>query len=504
MGSICVEIHQVSGCLFKSSYWLLVKMVVKLDECNVKWCHSRGTPDELPHWRRVPGFPVYGVGQPSEEGFSKIADKVTKDKLIWFNMRQEPVAYVGGQPVTPRKSPNPHDNIEIPGKVEDMEKLEDSFVSNLETRKCGEGNIPIFADKEDAENPMDREEVKESVKLESLKSFKNILGELSSGPLENMTVIRVPVLEERAKPEECFDVIVKTLVDENPAKTQCIFSSQLGKGRTTFGMTAACIVKAVQMSSKLNKMVDTGIGSKDWADGIIKKTFEELAESEDTKDAMLMGEFEVIKELLDKMPATKEGKMLADKMIDLCGTPPEGNGLQNLRKCIIQTKYKYDAATEDRQSHWKKMIINFIERYFYLICFTTYAKQFGPEGFKKTFVEFMNENSSLRDMINNGKDKLEWSRRVDQGAVNEIQGLISSGDFKEKLGEVVTKLYKISHTTYADMPRGAIKDTLMRKLTCKTLMEIIPSDTLDKVKKELEEKKLSSDFETVLGLVIAV
>lgn len=44
----------------------------------------------------------------------------------------------------------------------------------------------------------------------------------------------------------------------------------------------------------------------------------------------------------------------------------------------------------------------------------------------------------------------------------------------------------------------------MRKLTCKTLMEILPSDILATVKKELEEKKLSSDFETVLGLVIAV
>lgn len=479
-------------------------MVVELGDCNIKWCHSRGTPDELPHWRRVPGFPVYGVGQPSESGFPKIAEKVTKDKLIWFNMRQEPVAYVGGQPVTPRKSPNPHDNLEIPGKVEDMEKLEEAFVANLESRKCSEGNISIFRDKEDAENPMDREEVKEPVKLENLKSYKKILGELASGPLEGMTVVRVPILEERAKPEECFDTIIKLLVDENPAKTQCIFSSQLGRGRTTFGMVAACIVKAVQMSSKLNKMVETGIGSRDWADGIIKKTFEELTDSEDLKDTYLMGEFEVVKELLEKMPAFRDGKQLADKMIDLCGTPPEGTGLQNLRKCIIQTKYKYDAATEDRQSHWKKMIINFIERYFYLICFATYAKQFGPEGFKKTFVEFMNENSALRDMINNGKDKLEWSRKVDQGAVNDIQSLISSGDYKEKLGEVVTKLYKISHTTYADMPRGAIKDTLMRKLTCKTLMEILPNDTMDKVKKELEEKKLSSDFETVLGLVIAV
>ena len=100
-------------------------MVVELRNATVDYCHSRGAPEELPHGRRVPGFPVFGLGQASESGFSKIAEKVTKgDKLIWFNMRQEPVAYVGGQPVTPRKTPNPHDNIEISGKVEDMDALE--------------------------------------------------------------------------------------------------------------------------------------------------------------------------------------------------------------------------------------------------------------------------------------------------------------------------------------------------------------------------------------------
>ena len=44
----------------------------------------------------------------------------------------------------------------------------------------------------------------------------------------------------------------------------------------------------------------------------------------------MMGEFQFIKDLLQKVPAAQEGKM-----IDLCGVPPEGNGLQNLRKCII-------------------------------------------------------------------------------------------------------------------------------------------------------------------------
>merc|ERR1712179_504508 len=350
---------------------------------------------------------------------------------------------------------------------------------------------------------MEREEEDEDHPAVDLKGFTKVLSGMAEGPIPGMQVLRVPVVEERAMPESALDVIVNALKGENPATTQCIFSSQLGQGRTTLGMTVACIVKAVLMSTKLNKMVETGIGSPEWAENIIRKSFEELAQSDDLKDSYLMGEFDVIKELLEKLPAAKEGKILADKMIDNCGTPPEGTGIQNLRKCIIRTKYKYDAATEDRQIVWKKMIINFIERYFYLICFATYAKEQGPTMFPKSFVAWMDEHKELREMIANGKDKLEWSRQVDQNAVNELRGKISGPDFKEKLGEIVTSLYKISHTTYSDMPRGVIKDTLMRKLTCKTLMEILPGEVVGKIQKEMAEKKLTSDFETVVGLVVA-
>ncbi len=45
---------------------------------------------------------------------------------------------------------------------------------------------------------------------------------------------------------------------------------------------------------------------------------------------------------------------------------------------------------------WKRMIINFIERYFYVICFATYARAAAKDGFKSTFAAWMNENSSLR------------------------------------------------------------------------------------------------------------
>ena len=43
----------------------------------------------------------------------------------------------------------------------------------------------------------------------------------------------------------------------------------------------------------------------------------------------------------------------------------------------------------------------------------------------------------------------------------------------------------------------AAQDTLMRKLTCKTLMEILPAEVLTKIQAEMAEKKLTSDFETV-------
>ena len=76
--------------------------------------------------------------------------------------------------------------------------------------------------------------------------------------------------------------------------------------------------------------------------------------------------------------------------------------------------------------------LNTISRYFYLICFATYAKEQGPELFPKTFVAWMDEHKELRDMVAAGKDKLEWSRQVDQGAVDQLRSKIGGSDYKEK------------------------------------------------------------------------
>jgi hypothetical protein len=89
----------------------------------------------------------------------------------------------------------------------------------------------------------------------------------------------------------------------------------------------------------------------------------------------------------------------------------------------------------------------------------------------------MDEHKDLREMIANGKDRLEWTRKVanfdfyfvtekftcisrlqvDAGQVDMLRNLIQGDDYKEKLGGIVSQLYKLSFKTYHDIPRGPIK-----------------------------------------------
>jgi len=63
--------------------------------------------DGVPNFRRVPGYKIYCSGQPTKEGFQRACEKVCEKwpkegKIIWLNMRQEPVVYVNGNPVCAR------------------------------------------------------------------------------------------------------------------------------------------------------------------------------------------------------------------------------------------------------------------------------------------------------------------------------------------------------------------------------------------------------------------
>merc|ERR1712079_796814 len=120
----------------------------------------------------------------------------------------------------------------------------------------------------------------------------------------------------------------------------------------------------------------------------------------------------------------------------------------------------YDVASEDKRVGWKVLILDFMERYFYLICFATYALQEGAGGYERSFSSWMDEHKELRTM------------------------------------------YDFAFVTYADLPRGPIKNNSMRRLAATTLLDILPPAIADRVNKKMEEDPNGShDFLTLVGLV---
>ena len=56
------------------------------------------------------------------------------------------------------------------------------------------------------------------------------------------------------------------------------------------------------------------------------------------EDPYTAGNYDVIKQLCNTSHDAVEAKKKIDIIIDKCGPPPKGIGIQNLRECIIQTK----------------------------------------------------------------------------------------------------------------------------------------------------------------------
>merc|ERR1711892_103166 len=121
-----------------------------------------------PNFRQLPGFPIFGTGQPTEAGLVEILKRAKGDKengkVIWFTVRQEPVVYVNGSPYAPRAPDAPHANVET--KLDQTELnsvcVHLAKVLKRQLKNRGDNAITIHKDKNYAENPMERIDLEET------------------------------------------------------------------------------------------------------------------------------------------------------------------------------------------------------------------------------------------------------------------------------------------------------------------------------------------------------
>ena len=158
---------------------------------------------------------------------------------------------------------------------------------------------------------------------------------------------------------------------ETDPETACIFNCQMGKGRTTTGMILACLMKDILF----------GDNSKTFYKNDKVTTDEFPDEDEYLEERAKRGQYQVIENISNYISGVDEAKAHIDHIIDVCGEKATGGtGLQNLRECILWTQIKHDFEPKKKRPFWKQMSKNFIERYCYLIVFTTYVKAFYTRG----------------------------------------------------------------------------------------------------------------------------
>merc|ERR1712072_1364264 len=469
-----------------------------------------------PNFRRIPGYKVYCCGQPTIDGFKNCLDKVCgtiypKDgKIIWINLRQEPNVYVNGNPLCARPPNKIGEYAELGDVTRDIIKADEvEFQKVIEGRtKEGEGKLKyVDINKKDLE-----------VEVKELKTLSEVI-EGVKADFPNLVHMRVPVCNSAAPLEADFDIIVQTLVGTaiNPP---IIINDQVGLSRATTGCVVACLFKDFQINASFEGLVETVPGVNLDLLKMDKYTMDPK------KDPLFRGEFPVVLALLEKLKGGKEAKNECDKVIDKNGTPKTGGtGIKQLRENIAESKLSYEIMDDSAQAFLKVKIMDNIHKYYYLILFTAYMREMAEAArttmtdeqkaaftisggktaipgnqlkLKRTFAEFMEENSGMRSLIDTGKGNLQWERDIPAAALANLEKL-ASGDFKANLGKIIHDISQTAHLMFSDMPQGDHKKRAKYRFASKTLMRILPAPVKAEVEGLIEKKTITLDLYEILG-----
>merc|ERR1712024_63686 len=403
-------------------------------------------PDKVegvPNFRRVPGYKIFCCGQPTKDGFEKALEKACGDKwpkdgpIIWMNMGQEPIVYVNGNPVCARPPNKIGEYAEFDPISRDSCKADElEFVKVLKARAEDNGGKIKVVDVSKKESEI---EVKEIVSLHDV-----IEGLKEKFP--GLTHNRIPVCNSASPLEADFDALCGALIGTN-VNCPVIVNCQVGLSRSTTGCVSSCLFREFQLSASFEGLIETVPGVN------LELLRMDKYELEKDKDALFRGEFEVVRELVAALPEGDAAKRECDKVIDKNGPAPKGTGIKQLRENIAESKLSYEIMDDAAQAFLKTKIMDNIQKYFYLICFTGYLrdmskvakdgvtdeqkKTFALSGGKvstptenlkvtKTFQAWMDDHANFRTICEEGKGKLQWERDIPQDALDNLQNLASS------------------------------------------------------------------------------
>ncbi|KAF6164665.1 hypothetical protein GIB67_035100 [Kingdonia uniflora] len=352
-------------------------------------CQNVALPERVegaPNFREVPGFPVYGVANPTVDGIRAVIQKISSSKggrpVFWHNMREEPVIYINGKPFVLREVERPCKNMrEYTGidreRVESMEaRLKEDILREAERYS----NAIMVIHETDNDQIFD---AWEHVHSEAIQTPLDVYRSLKAEGLP-IKYARVPITDGKAPKSSDFDTLARNIISAS-RDTAFVFNCQMGIGRTTTGTVIACLLKLRTDNGRLVRMQQGWIPHEDVDSG--SSSSEELGDDhtdskanivkpgtiKEPKHAFGIDDILLLRKITRLFDNGVECREALDAIIDRC------SALQNIRQAVLYYRKKFNQQDEPRQ---RRVYLNrgaeYLERYFRLIAFSAYL---GSEAF---------------------------------------------------------------------------------------------------------------------------
>uniref|UniRef100_A0A6N2L7X7 Tyrosine specific protein phosphatases domain-containing protein n=2 Tax=Salix viminalis TaxID=40686 RepID=A0A6N2L7X7_SALVM len=397
--------------------------VLKSDHCP--GCQNPSLPERVdgaPNFREVPGFPVYGVANPTIDGILSVIRRIGSTKggrpILWHNMREEPVIYINGKPFVLREVERPFKNmLEYTGigreRVERMEaRLKEDILREAESYG---GAIMVIHETDDGQIFDAWEHVNSDSIKTPLEVFKCL--DTDGFPIK---YARVPITDGKAPKSSDFDTVAMNIASASK-DTAFVFNCQMGRGRTTTGTVIACLLKLridhgrpirVLADDMNHEEVESGSSSGEETGGDSAAT---SADFPGVKTDMEQGRAFGIDDILLLWKITrlfdngKECREALDAIIDMC------SALQNIREAVL--RYRKVVNQQHVEPRVRTVALSrgaeYLERYFRLIAFAAYLGSEAFDGFcgqgesRMTFKSWLHQRPEVQ--------AIKWSIRLRPG-----------------------------------------------------------------------------------------
>lgn len=359
------EHHLVQG-----KYFMVCDIYSKIDVLNTSGSHG------VPNFRQAKGnYPVFGMGQPSLNGFQKVLQIFQREgyeEVLYFCVREEPVVFLRVDndfiPYTPRRKENLHENLHNLARDVKVEQLELTIRKELYNFAQLNDNINYVYN--DIEHFKDEPQTISTCCVEDIR----VTEEVYKRPLftkSSCRYHRLPLSMDGLHLQAQIDNFINTLretpnilllQDSKRPPPALVFSCQVGVGRTNLAMILGILVLYHR----------TGFPEKLGADqnGSVKKR-EPLRVIQNFAKALPKGQ-QIVEEV--------------DSAIVHCSE------MHDIKETIYEYKQKLEAIGETCQvqgngtkEYFLQRVLQSTECYFYLVIFNYYLHEQYPLAFSLNF-----------------------------------------------------------------------------------------------------------------------